>query len=100
MQLGELRDAWKAIEAAGAVVYGVNPGSAESHRRFVQKNNYPFPLLVDRGGRIARAYRCGFWLLVRRTVYIVDAEGRVGYAERGKPGPVALLSAMLRFGKK
>lgn len=100
MQLGEIRDAWKALEAAGAVVYGVNPFSAESHRKFVQKHNYPFPLLVDAGCRIARAYRSGFWLMVRRTVYIVDPEGRVGYAQRGKPTPVVLLGAMLKFKKR
>jgi peroxiredoxin Q/BCP len=98
-QLCELRDAWKALEAAGAAVYGVNPAGEARHRGFVEKYHFPFPLLVDRGGRIARMYRCGLWLLVRRTVYVLDAEGRVGYAARGKPTPVALLSAMLRFGK-
>lgn len=91
-QLRDLREAWEDLRDAGAVVYGVNPFSEDSHGRFARKLALPFPLLVDRGGRMARLFRSGFWLLVRRTVYVIDPQGRIAFAQRGQPSPAQLLS--------
>ncbi len=83
------------MEDAGAVVYGVNPAAAGSHSRFAQKLSLPFPLIVDRGGRIARLYRAGLWLLVRRTVYVISPQGAIAAAWRGAP-PVEQILGSLR----
>lgn len=72
---------------------GINPRSQESHRRFALKQGFPFPLIVDRGGRIARAFGCG-GLIVRRTVYVLDALGRVHWVERGMPPVSRILEAL------
>ena len=77
-------------------MYGVNPSSETSHQRFAQKHSFPFPLIVDKGARIARAYRSGLWLLVRRTVYIVGPDGTIVFAQRGKPSPTELLAETTR----
>lgn len=82
------------MEDAGAVVYGVNPAAAASHARFASKLSLPFPLLTDAGGRICRRYRAGFWLLVRRTVYLINAEGRIQAAWRGAPEVDTILAAL------
>ncbi len=92
--MAELRDEWKQLTAAGAVVYGVNPGSGLSHRQFVKKHGFPFPLLVDAGGRIARRYRSGFWRFVRRTVYVLSPRGRVVFSRRGSPPVAEILAAV------
>lgn len=84
------------MENAGAVVYGVNPAAAESHAKFAKKLSLPYPLIVDRGGRIARLYRAGFWLLVRRTVYLISADGTIAAAWRGAPAVEAILAALHR----
>jgi peroxiredoxin Q/BCP len=76
------------------MVYGVNPASAESHARFAARLALPFPLLVDEGGRVARAWRAGLWRIVRRTVYVVTPEGRIGAAWRGEPPVEHILSAL------
>jgi peroxiredoxin len=73
-------------------VYGVNPSSETSHLRFARKHSFPFPLIVDKGARIARAYRSSLWLLVRRTVYVIAPGGAVLFARRGKPSPAELLA--------
>lgn len=77
------------------MVYGVNPASADSHARFAARLALPFPLLVDEGARIARAWRAGFWRFVRRTVYVVTPGGRIAAAWRGDP-PVADILAAIR----
>src|SRR5512132_1669505 len=46
-QLCEIRDHWSEFQQKGVAVFGVNPGSAASHAKFRENQNYPFPLLVD-----------------------------------------------------
>ncbi len=84
-QACDLRDSWHALGAAGAVVLGVSPDDAASHRAFKAKYQLPFPLLVDEGHRVAERY--GAWgekqLYGRtytgliRTSVIIDPDGRI-----------------------
>jgi peroxiredoxin Q/BCP len=92
-QLCEFRDSWDQVRSKGAVLLGVNPQSADSHRRFIQKQRYPFPLLVDKGREVAKLYHAG-GLIVRRTVYLIDRDGVIRFAERGKPAPEKVLAAI------
>jgi len=73
-------------------VLGINPQTAESHRKFVAKQHYPFPLLVDKGQKVAGDYHAS-GLVVRRTVYLIGKDGRIRFAQRGKPKPEAVLMA-------
>jgi peroxiredoxin len=82
------------VEDAGAVVYGVNPAAAASHTKFARKLSLPFPLIVDHGGHIARLYKAGLWLLVRRSVYVVTPDGTVAAAWRGAPPVEEILAAI------
>lgn len=91
-QLCEFRDEWPAVEARNTVVFGVNPGSAESHSRFRGNRSFPFPLLVDAGQKVAKLYAAD-GLIVRRTVYLIGPDGAVRYAKRGKPEPSEVLAA-------
>ncbi len=79
------RDNYGAIQAAGAVVLGVSGDSAASHAKFVDKYTLPFPLLVDEGNEVARAY--GAWGekknygktyegIIRSTM-VIDPNGKV-----------------------
>ncbi len=96
-QLCGFRDNYAAVLSYGAIVYGVNPASAEKHAKFAEKHEYPFPLIEDEGGKIAAAYGCkGFLgLMIKRTVYLIDKEGKIRYAERGDP-PVSEVLAVLK----
>src|ERR1700730_12762429 len=55
-QLCEFRDSWNQAKSKNAVVYGVNPQSADSHMKFKDKYHFPFPLLVDTGQKVAALY--------------------------------------------
>lgn len=92
-QLCELRDHWDQFRGRGVAVFGVNPGSAESHAKFRANHRFPFPLLVDAGKRVARLYGAN-GLVPRRTVYAVDAARRIVFAARGKPDPARILTAI------
>lgn len=92
-QLCEFRDSWGALQSRGVLVYGVNPQGAESHRRFVEKHRFPFPILVDAKQRIAKLYRAS-GLLVKRTVVLIDESGIVAFSKRGAPSPDAILQAL------
>lgn len=92
-QLCEIRDRYEEIVQRGGKVVGINPQSPESHIRFRKNHQFPFPLLVDYEKRVANLYRCG-GLIVRRTVYVVNREGTIVYARRGKPPVEEILAAM------
>jgi peroxiredoxin Q/BCP len=92
-QLCELRDGWAGLAGSGAAVFGINAWSAESHRKFVLKFGFPFPLLVDEGGRIAAAYQAG-GRVARRTVYVIGPDGIVRFARRGVPAVEEIAAAV------
>jgi peroxiredoxin Q/BCP len=96
-QLCALRDSWSEVKAAGADVYGINPASQETHQDFVRRNRYPFPLLVDASEKVSSLYGCrAIGGLLKRTVYIIGPDGRIAWAQRGKPEVSQILAALGR----
>jgi peroxiredoxin Q/BCP len=94
MQLCEFRDRWNLALEQQALVFGVNPGNARSHSEFRERQRLPFPLLVDRGRKVASLYRAN-GLAVKRTVYLVGKDGVIRYAKRGKPPADEVLRAAI-----
>lgn len=92
-QLCAVRDDWALFQKKDIAVFGVNPGSIEAHRKFAEAQRYPFPLLADTEKKIVGDYRCRGLLATKRTVYGIDREGRIVYAERGKPANAEILAA-------
>ncbi|MDX2177412.1 MAG: peroxiredoxin [Candidatus Sumerlaeia bacterium] len=93
-QLCEIRDEFANFEAKDTVVFGVNDASVESHAKFAGKNEFPFPLLVDADGKITSAYGSrGLLGITKRTVYGIDKNGVIVFAERGRPSPDKVLAA-------
>ena len=92
-QLCEFRDRWDAIREAGAYVVGLNPSKDSSHTAFKEKHKLPFPLLVDHAKRVATMYNCN-GPIVRRTVYVIDRDGRIAYGRRGKPSVDEILAVI------
>ena len=94
-QLCAFRDDWNTFQHEDTLVFGVNPANQTKHAQFVSRNHFPFPLLVDEGRKIAADYGCrAMFGLIRRSVYLIDKQGRVAFAERGNPTPQSLLKAI------
>ncbi len=71
--------------AVGAKPLAINPAPVEDHKIWSEKLGLRFPILSDPGGKIARAFEAKYPILslVRRTVYALDPDGTVIFAERG-----------------
>ena len=92
-QLCEFRDEAPLTSSKNTLVFGVNPGGTSSHAGFRNNLKLPFPLLVDEGSRVAQMYNAKGLLWTIRTVYLIDRDGVIRFAQRGKPSPTEVLSA-------
>lgn len=80
-----LRDNYERMLAKGYAVVGVSVQDEKSHKRFIEKNNLPFPLIADTDMTLNNAF--GVWgeksmygrkyMGTFRTTFIIDEEGKV-----------------------
>jgi peroxiredoxin Q/BCP len=84
------------FERAGIQPFGVNPATIESHRKYVDKMRFNFPLLSDPDRAIARAYHAlkDDGTGIARTVYVVAKDGTVRFGQRGAPPPDEIVAAL------
>ena len=79
-QFCSYRDAADHLDDLDATVLGISPQSVRSHDRFVAEHDLTVPLLADPDHATARAYGVvAPGGLVRRSIFIVDPDGRVRY---------------------
>ncbi len=79
------RDQKGELEKLGVQVLGVSTDDLESHRKFRDKYQLNFPLLVDTNHKVAEKY--GAWreknmygkvtLGIQRSTFLIDQEGKV-----------------------
>jgi peroxiredoxin Q/BCP len=89
------------LERAGIQPLGVNPATIESHRKYVEKMRFNFPLLSDPDRAIARSYHAlkEDGAGIARTVYLVAQDGTVRFAQRGAPPPDEVIAALEAGGR-
>ncbi|MCU0528565.1 MAG: peroxiredoxin [Cyanobium sp. Prado107] len=77
MEACAFRDSYADLQELGAEVWGVSGDDAASHQRFAARHNLPFPLLVDRGNALRKAFGVPavLGLLPGRVTYVIDGEG-------------------------
>ena len=92
-QLCDVRDQFELFRSNDTVVFGINPQGAASHQSFIDKYDFPFPLLVDREWQVVSAYGCKGILTTKRTVYGINKEGIVVFARRGRPANEEIIDA-------
>ena len=90
-QMCSYRDHFDEFEGVEATLLGISPQDVDSHEKWIEKRNLPFPLLADTDKKVIEAYGVGAPVLgVRRSVFIVDGEGIVRYKH------VAIIGATFR----
>ena len=75
------RDGYSRFSNAGLTVLGCSVDSADAHKKFIQKYDLPFSLLLDPDKKIATAYGAANGIPVlgldRRITYVIDEKGNV-----------------------
>lgn len=84
-QACNLRDNYQALLDAGYQVIGVSVDSADSHKKFIAKQQLPFPLIADTDHRLVEEF--GVWgeksmygrkyMGTFRTTFIISPDGTV-----------------------
>ncbi len=79
----DFRDNYESFKDLDAVILGVSPDSEESHKKFIDKHDLPFELLVDKEKEVAEQF--GVWqkknkfgkeyMGIVRSTFIIDKEG-------------------------
>jgi peroxiredoxin Q/BCP len=80
-----IRDNFNLFEKSGIPVFGVSGGNEKSHRSFKEKNNLPFPLLMDQEFGIAKLYDVykkksmygKEYMGIERTTFLIDEKGNI-----------------------
>ncbi|MBO5779853.1 MAG: thioredoxin-dependent thiol peroxidase [Muribaculaceae bacterium] len=82
-QACSLRDNFGELRRAGYQIIGVSVDSEASHRKFIEKNELPFPLIADTDHRLVEQF--GVWAEksmygrkyfgTLRTTFIISPEG-------------------------
>jgi peroxiredoxin Q/BCP len=68
---------------ADAVLLGISPQSVEKHDEWIKAKGFHFPLLADTEKKVIKAYGVDAPLInVRRSVFVVDGDGIVRFADR------------------
>ena len=78
-QFCSYRDQGEKLDGLGADVLGISPQSVSSHERFSEEKKLNVPLLADEDKSVAAAYGVLAGPMVRRAIFVIDAEGVVGY---------------------
>lgn len=88
LQLASYGHDFDEFAGLGAQLLALSPQSVESHEAFSESlGGLGFPLLADTGKAIGRAYGIlGPLGSYRRSVFVIDADGRVTYAHRSAAG--------------
>ncbi|MFB1083308.1 thioredoxin-dependent thiol peroxidase [Jeotgalibacillus sp. JSM ZJ347] len=90
-QACDFRDHHESFEELDAVILGISPDPEEKHKKFVDKHDLPFTLLVDEDHKVAEDY--GVWQLKKtfgkeymgivRSTFAIDKDGTILNEWRG-----------------
>jgi thioredoxin-dependent peroxiredoxin len=80
------------LKKLDVAVFGISRDDAESHRKFREKNNLNFPLLVDTDGRLTEAFGAGApdKPRSRRVSFLIGRAGKVVHVTDNRDAQVHL----------
>lgn len=75
------RDDSQALEKLGAKIVGISIDSAESHSKFAEKYHFPFTILADEKGDVARQFGVlkgiGVMRWANRVTFLISPDGKI-----------------------
>ncbi|TFG11829.1 peroxiredoxin [Candidatus Thorarchaeota archaeon] len=93
-----LRDSYTIFQGKDIPIFGISGGDAETHRKFREEHDLPFPILMDEDYKIAEKYEASSRLKivgmgVKRITYLIDEEGKIEAIFGGDQGIADVKSA-------
>ena len=80
-ELCEIRDNYNSWIENGAIVFGISRDSRHAHTAFKKQEEFPFSLLADTKGEVAKKY--GAWnedlAAAERMTIVINEEGEITY---------------------
>ncbi len=78
-----LRDDFASLQKLNADVFGISGDYVFSHYEWAKHHNLPFKLLSDHSHEVAKAYASynEKSMMNKRTVFVVDKKGNLGYVD-------------------
>lgn len=75
------RDSFNDYIKAGAIVIGINGGTVESHKKFVDNDKLPFTLLSDPDNNVLKMFGVKSKLFMTgRQTFVVDMKGKIAFS--------------------
>lgn len=72
------RNVWKKYQAAGIKLFGVSNGTVQSHKKFAQTHNLPFPLIADDNRKWGKAFGVRTILgMYKRVSFLINPKGKI-----------------------
>jgi peroxiredoxin len=85
-QLCNYRDNLGVFQKLGVQVVALNPQSEDSHAKFADKHELPFPVAADANGEVCKAYgAAGLFGMTKRALVLVGRDGRVRWRKTDFP---------------
>jgi thioredoxin-dependent peroxiredoxin len=72
------RDNYTTFTSAGTIVVGINSGTVDSHKKFIEHHHLPFTLLSDPGNKVLKMFgvKNKFFITGRET-FVVNKTGKI-----------------------
>jgi peroxiredoxin len=85
-QLCNYRDNLDLFRDLGVQVIAINPQSEDSHRKFADKHQLPFPVVADAGKAVCTTYGAiNFLGMAKRALVLVGRDGKIKWRRTDFP---------------
>src|SRR5258705_7497625 len=85
-QLCNYRDNLGIFSDLGVQVIAINPQSEDSHRKFSDKHQFPFPVVSDAGKAVCNQYGAiNFLGMAKRALVLIGRDGRIKWRKTDFP---------------
>jgi thioredoxin-dependent peroxiredoxin len=85
-QLCNYRDNLDVFRNLGVQVIAINPQSEESHRKFADKHQFPFPVVADTSKEVCRQYGAlNFLGMAKRALILIGRDGTIKWRRTDFP---------------
>ncbi|MBI3947937.1 MAG: redoxin domain-containing protein [Armatimonadetes bacterium] len=82
--MNSLRDEMSFLSQFNVQVFGASTDPVEANREFAERQGYPFPLLSDPDGRVAKAFGVlnAKGTAAQRWTFVIDDQGIIRHIDR------------------